>query len=207
MADRDDTYEKALKGKKIPILILDNKWHRLFDFMEPDKTTKKLEAQLNELLKKQGRLNSQLKDIKRLKKKLMDGIVELMNKEDSFSERKREESRRLIEECNQKLEACEDELLGLPTQIYQLNHDLMLHTMDMCYQVLKTNEKDIIEIAAWIAQVRVDLKKNIVRKQEKEVANQEMYYFMHDIFGPHVIEIFDMQYNPMDIQTKKKEEK
>lgn len=207
MADRDDTYEKALKGKKIPILILDNKWHRLFDFMEPDKTTKKLEAQLNELLKKQGRLNSQLKDIKRLKKKLMDGIVELMNREDSFSERKREESRRLIEECNQKLEACEDELLGLPTQIYQLNHDLMLHTMDMCYQVLKTNEKDIIEIAAWIAQVRVDLKKNIVRKQEKEVANQEMYSFMHDIFGPHVIEIFDMQYNPMDIQTKKKEEK
>lgn len=207
MAGRDDTYEKALEGKTIPILVLDNKWHRLFDFMEPDKTAKKMEEELNELLKKQGRLNSQLKDIKRVKKKLMDGIMDLMDKEDSLSKRKREESKRLIEECNEKLEACEDELLGLPTQIHQLNRTLMLHTMDMCYQVLKANEKDIIEIAAWINQVRIDLKKNIIRKQEKEVANQELYTFMHDIFGPHVIEIFDMQYNPMENPVRKKEEK
>ena len=44
--------------------------------------------------------------------------------------------------------------------------------------------------------MRIDLKKNVVRKQQKEVYNQNLYTYMHDIFGPEVIEIFDMKYNP-----------
>lgn len=207
MADKIDEFEKALQGKNVPVLVLDNKWHRLFDYMEPDKTIRKMEQELNASLKKQGRLNTQLKDLKKVKKKLMDGIVDLMDKEDSFSVKKREESKRLISECNEKMENCEDELLGLPREIHQLNHDLMIHTMELCYQVLKGNEKEIIEIAGWIDQVRVELKKNIVRKQEKEVANQEMYSYMHDALGANVMELFDMKYNPMDKPVRKKEEK
>lgn len=205
MAGKGDTYENALKGRKVPILVLDNKWHRLFDFMEPDKTINRMEEELNSLLKRQGRLNSQLKDLKRIKKKLMDEIMELMEKEDAASDRKREENKRLIEECNEKTEAFCDELLDLPARIQQINHDLMIHTMEMCYEVLKTNEKDIIDIAQWIDQVRIDLKKNIVRKQQKEIMNQELYSFMHDILGPHVIEVFDMQYDPLEKPIKKGE--
>lgn len=206
MADKGDTFEKALEGKKIPVLVLDNKWHRLFDTMERDKTVCRLEEELNIALKRQGKLNTQLKDLKRIKKKLMDDIVDLMEKEDSASNRKREDNKRLIEECNEKMEVCEDELLELPATIHRLNHELMVHTMEMCYYVLKKNEKEIIDIAAWINQVRVELKKNIVRKQEKEVANQTLYSFMHDILGPHVIEIFDMQYNPLENPIRKKGE-
>ncbi len=205
MAGKGDTYENALKGRKVPILVLDNKWHRLFDFMEPDKTINRMEEELNSLLKRQGRLNSQLKDLKRIKKKLMDEIMELMEKEDAASDRKREENKRLIEECNEKTEAFCDELLDLPARIQQINHDLMIHTMEMCYEVLKTNEKAIIDIAQWIDQVRIDLKKNIVRKQQKEIMNQELYSFMHDILGPHVIEVFDMQYDPLEKPIKKGE--
>ena len=82
----------------------------------------------------------------------------------------------------------------------------MLETMELCYYVLKKNEKDIVDIAAWINQVRVELTKNILRKQEKELTNQRLYSFMHDILGPDVIEIFDMQYNPMEHPVKKKGE-
>ena len=206
MADKKEPFEKALEGKKIPILVLDNKWHRLFDTMESDKTMGRLEEELSRLLKRQGKLNTELKDIRRIKKKLMEDIVELMDREDSASVRKREENKRLIEECNEKSEAYEDELLELPGQIQKLNHELMIHTMELCYYVLKKNEKDIVDIATWINQVRVELKKNILRKQEKEVTNQKLYSFMHDILGPDVIEIFDMQYNPMEQGTKKKGE-
>ena len=163
MAQKGNTYENALKGRKIPILVLDHKWHRLFDFMEPDKAINKMEEELNNLLKQQGKLNSQMKDIKRIKKRLMDEIMELMEKDDASSERKRDENRRLIEECNEKMDAFSDELLDLPVRIHEVNHDLMVHTMEMCYQVLKTNEKDILEISRWIDQVRIDLKKNIIR--------------------------------------------
>ena len=63
---------------------------------------------------------------------------------------------------------------------------------------MRLNEHHINSIGKWIADVRVELKKNVVRKQEMEIANQEIYSFMHDIFGADVIDIFDMKYNPQD---------
>ena len=75
MSRKDEIYKPALAGKKIPILTLDNKWHKLFTQKKPDKKLRRLEEELNELLKKQGKLTSEIKDIKKLKKKLLDGIV------------------------------------------------------------------------------------------------------------------------------------
>ncbi len=203
--EKDDIYEKALKGKRVPVLTLDNKWHRLFSMMEPDKILKEIENVLNSLLKRQGKLNTESKSIKAIKKKLMDEIVQLMDSSDKASEKKVEENRRLIEECNQKLEEYQDELLDIPVRIDEVNHKLMIRTMELCYDVLQDNTAEIQKIAEWIANIRVELKKNIVRKQEKEIKNYELYSFMHDIFGADVIEIFDLKYNPMETMLKKKE--
>ena len=51
----------------------------------------------------------------------------------------------------------------------------------------------------------MELKKNIVRKQEMDIKNHELYSFMHDIFGPDVIEIFDVNQEQMEriIQQRK----
>lgn len=202
---KDEIYEKALKGKRVPVLTLDNKWHRLFSMMEPDKILKETENELNTLLKRQGKLNTESKSIKAIKKKLMDEIVQLMDSNDKSSEKKVEENRRLIEECNEKLEEYQDELLDIPVLINKVNHRLMIRTMELCYDLLQSNTTEIQEISEWIAKIRVELKKNIVRKQEKEIKNFELYSFMHDIFGADVIEIFDLKYNPMETMLKKKE--
>lgn len=206
MAGKEEVYLKALQGKRIPVLTLDHKWHHLFSMMEPDKQLQKTEEELNNLLKRQGKLNTESKNIKKIKKKLMDEIVQLMEKEDYSSQKKTEENRRLIEECNEKLEEYQDELLDLPKQIDEVNRALMLRTMEMCYEVLQVNTNEIQEIAQWIDQVRVELKKNVIRKQEKEIKNNELYTFMHNIFGAEVIEIFDMKYNPSENVPRKKEE-
>ena len=71
MSRADEVFRPALAGRKIPILTLDSKWHRLFSQTRPDKRLKRLEEKLNDLLKKQGKANTDMKDIKRLKKKLM----------------------------------------------------------------------------------------------------------------------------------------
>lgn len=205
--EKDEIYEKALKGKRVPVLTLDNKWHRLFTMMEPDNRLKILENEVNSLLKRQGKLNTESKSIKLIKKKLMDEIVQLMDANSSDSDKKIEENRRLIEECNQKLDDYQDELLDLPMRINEVNHELMIRTMELCYDIIQDNTKDIEEIAQWIAKIRVEIKKNIVRKQEKEIKNFELYSFMHDIFGAEVIEIFDMKYDPSQHLLRKKEEK
>ena len=66
-----EKFPEALQGKKIPILTLDNKWYRLLD-METKSRVAEKEKQLNILLKRQGKLNTESKNIRKLKKKLMN---------------------------------------------------------------------------------------------------------------------------------------
>lgn len=205
MAQKEDTYRAALKGKRIPVLTLDNKWYRLFSMMEPDRELKRLEDNLNTLLKLQGKWNTESKSIRKLKKKLMDEIVQLMETDDVASRKKIDENKRLIEECNETLDEYQDNLLDIPERIDNANYELMMRTMEMCYEVLQVNTKDIEEIGAWINQVRVELKKNIVRKQEKEMKNYELYSYMHDIFGADVIEIFDLKQENVEKYQQKRE--
>ncbi|MCI6921075.1 MAG: hypothetical protein MR817_11360 [Lachnospiraceae bacterium] len=215
MSRKDEIYSPALKEKKIPILTLDNKWHRLFTQTNPNKTILRLEEELNDLLKKQGKATTESKDIKRLKKKLMQEIVEnaegTAEGNNQKALKKMEDNKRLINECNERLTMYEDQLIELPGEIDRVNRELMLQTMDICYDTLKTNETEIEETAKWVAAIRVELKKRLIRKQEMELMNQELYSYMHDIFGAEVIEIFDMKYekeNPDHTgpeETEKKE--
>ena len=198
MSRKDEIYSPALKEKKIPILTLDNKWHRLFTQTNPNKTILRLEEELNDLLKKQGKATTESKDIRRLKKKLMQEIVEnaegTAEGNNQKALKKMEDNKRLINECNERLTMYEDQLIELPGEIDRVNRELMLQTLDICYDTLKTNETEIEETAKWVAAIRVELKKRLIRKQEMEQMNQELYSYMHDIFGAEVIEIFDMKY-------------
>lgn len=206
MERKEEVYKPALSGKKIPILTLDNKWHKLFTQTETTPAIEQLEKQLNELLKRQGKLNTEVKDIKRIKKKLMDELVSLRDEmeQNNYStiEQKVEENKRLINECNEKLDACQDELLDLPKEMDQVNYELMLQTMEVCYDKLQNNTEEIVEISKWISEVRIELKKKLIRKQEKEIKNHDLYAYMHDIFGASVIEIFDLKYNPEENRPK-----
>lgn len=207
MGRREEQFEPALTGKKIPILTLDHKWHMLFNRADTTEAVLKLEDELNDLLKRQGKLNTESKDLKRLKKRLMDEIVPMVDKlnekTDASLEKKIEDNKRLINDCNEKLDAYRDELMELPRQIDEANYNLMLATMDACYDILRENTEEIDEIGSWIKNVRIELKKKIIRKQEKEAFNHELYSYMHAIFGAEVINIFDMKYNPEEQHPKK----
>ena len=195
MSKNDEEFVKALENKKIPVLTLDHKWHRLFTQIESNSEIKELESELNELLKKQGKINTEIKEIKKLKSKIMEEMVST-SMESSGDNSKIEENKKLLEECNEKIDAYQDENLDLPAQINEINKKLMLTTMNVCYDDIKSGTEEINEISQWIDEVRVELKKNVIRKQEKQKRIQDLYAYMHDIFGADVIEIFDMQYNP-----------
>ena len=207
MSRKEDVYIPALEGKNIPILTLDNKWHRLFTQTGISDEILAQEEVLNELLKRQGKANNDIKDYKRLKQKLMNEIVSLMGEDDKpldgEAAKKQDENKRLIEDCNNKIENAQDALMDLDTEIYKENRKLMLMSMEVCYSAIKENTEEITQIEGWINDIRIELKKNVVKKQEKEMYNEELYAYMHDIFGPEVIEIFDMKYNPDDNPMKR----
>ncbi|MBO4913088.1 MAG: hypothetical protein J5504_10205, partial [Butyrivibrio sp.] len=143
-----------------------------------------------------------IKDIKRLKKKLLGEIVLLRDDagKKGASTKKIEaeidDHTRLIKECNEKIEECEDEVLGLPREIYKVDYDLMIETMNTFYKIMHDNTTEINAIDEWVSKVRVQLKKNIIRMQEKEIENFNVYSYMHNIFGPEVIDLFDLKYDP-----------
>lgn len=210
MSEKDEVFKNALSGKKIPILTLDNKWHQLFEQADMTPEVRGLEEKLNELVKRQGKVTTESKEVKKVKKTLMDEIMIIADGLDQKPDNKklikdREEHKRLIEECNEKLDAYEEEMLELPREIDKTNKKLMLETMEICYRKIQENEKELAAVNLWMRKVRRELKKRMVRKQEKEESNNELYAYMHDIFGADVIEIFDMKYNPDKIKKEAKE--
>lgn len=212
MARSEDVFREALEGKKIPVLTLDNKWHQLFTQAQTEVPLeiRRGEEKLNDLLKRQGKLTTESKEIRRLKKKLMAEIMELADaaggNPDANTEKKMEENRRLINECNEKLEDYADELRVLPGEIDRINYKLMLATMDICYRRIAENTKEIEATNEWLREIRIEIKKSLVRKGESEKSNFDLYSYMHDIFGAEVIEIFDMKYNP-EKRKQEQEEK
>lgn len=207
MSRTEEVFQPALIGKKIPILVLDNKWHKLFTQAEYSSEIKGMEKEMNNLLKRQGKVNTESKEIKKLKKKLMDEIVVLADEMGQHPTRKQEKDmadhKRLINDCNEKLEAYEEEMVELPRQINQLNNKMMLVTMEVCYKRIQQNTTELEAIEEWIGNIRRELKKKVIRKQEKEAMNRQLYSYMHDIFGADVIELFDMKYNPEEKYKKK----
>ncbi len=203
MPQEEEFFREALIGKKIPVLTLDNQWHKLFTQTGENDEIHDLEDKLNEVLKRQGKLNTEIKSLSAYKKKVLQEIVNIMELPDSASkEKKMSENKRIIEETNQQIEEYNDELLELPKQIDEANFNLMLATMRVCYARIQQNVSDIDEINQWVAAFRVKLKKQILLKQKKEIWNDEMYSYMHSIFGPDVIDVFDMKYNPKNVLNK-----
>lgn len=198
MSEKDEDFRVALQGKNIPILTLDNKWHKLFTQTGASEKMKSLEEELNTLLKRQGKLNTESKSIHALKAKLMKEIVDNMEATDQGSQKaskKMDETKRLIEECNEKLDAYQDELLELPKKIADVNYQLMLETMQQCYSRIQANVAEINATELWVQEVKKKLKKRLIKKQEKELWNQQLYKYMHETFGSEVIDLFDLKYH------------
>ena len=200
----EEEFRAALSNKNIPLLVLDQKWHRLFAIHGKTDEIKEKEAKVNELLAQQGRANTELKKLKKIKNQLMDEIVQNMDDDDDDSaerEKKRLENKRLIDEVNEKINEEEDLLLELPKEIKEVNESLMILSMDYFYSKLRVNQTEAKEIEDWIAQVRIDLKKNIIRKQNRTINNKEIYSYLHDIFGAEVLDLFDIQYDDLIVGT------
>ena len=199
MAGNTEAFKNAIRHVHVPVLTLDMKWYCLFrsDGM-PDRIKQKSE-ELNALLRKQGRTNTELKKLRFLKKKLLDEMVPLLNagKNQELAERKK-----LVEDINQRLSAYEDDSDPLSEQIEKVNNELMMMTMETCYERLKVNQKELDGINEWLKTARVELKKNVVRKQEREILNRCYYTYMYQVFGADVMDIFDMEYEPQDIRPR-----
>ncbi len=207
----EQAFLNALKLVKIPILTLDQKWHRLFAISGKPEDVAETEKHLVELIARQGQLNTDLKNYKNQKARIQQQIVENIRgaegSEENLEEEKHlDEFKQQIEELNQKIDEAEDEIKDLPRAIYDTNRELMMETMTFCYDKLRTNDHEIRDITEWIENFKTELKKNIIRKQNREINNREIYSYMHDIFGMDVLTLFDVRYETLEEQDRRARE-
>ena len=192
----DLNFEDMVRGKRLPILILDNRWQQLFPDDQKPAHIKKLENNLLNAMKKQSRLGTDLKELQALKKKLMSEIMLNMNEVSSDDKeekrrRKLDKSQKLIIDINDKISKCMKETDEIPDEIRKANEELMLASVRVCYEKMNNNEADIKVISEWLDRTRIELKRQVLIKQDKEEANQKIYTYLHDMFGPEFMEIFD----------------
>ncbi|MDF2943972.1 MAG: hypothetical protein K0S01_2830 [Herbinix sp.] len=193
--ERKPDFQKVVKNKKLPILTLDTRWYELFNDDQKTVEINDLEQKVNNLLKKQGKLVNDIKDIKKLKNSLMKDIMvnmdigtDLLGK---AKEKKLDKNKQYINEINVKITEWMDELADIPYQIKEVNEALMVESIDNCYSRLEDNKDEIKKISDWIAGVREELKNKILIKQDLETKNTLIYTYMHDILGAEIMELFD----------------
>ena len=168
--------------KQIPILTLDERWYHLItDKLKTDEICY-WEKQVNELLKKQGQVNNDIKEVKKIKNQLIQDVVDNMQDDDNDPKRAK---------VMDKINSLEDEALDIPRDLVNANERLMIETVKVCYNKINSNKEDLEVLDKWINATRVKLKKNILIKQDKEEVNNRMYSAMHDILGPDVMKELD----------------
>lgn len=189
--DFDMAVKNALRGKEVPVLVLDSRWHSLFPKGDKPPEVVALEAQVNDLLKRQGRLVNELKELKLAKKKLMDGIVAGMTGSSDKDNRKKDNQQRLLLETKERIQQDSDELLGLPRQIKAANEALLIVGAKYCFERLSDGDKMLSELTTEITRLRAELNEKTDYKEELEESLDSAYSLMHSILGHDVMNLYD----------------
>ena len=185
--DLDDILEQ-LKRSKLPALTLDIRWLSIFNNEDKPAKIAKLEKKVNEALKSRGRITTDKKDLIKVKKRLMNEIVQNMNSpENTRADKKIKKSKELIEEINDKLILLEDEELDLPSKFDEANAELALESMKEIFDRYEENEDDIETLEEWIEETKLELKKRVALLYQKKEDNEKMDKYLSDLIDGDII--------------------
>ena len=196
MKKRENEFDKAvrdaLKGKKVPILVLDQRWHTLFPHGEKPADVLALEEKLNGLLKRQGFLVNDIKDLKMTKQKLMDGIVSGMSEAPgTLTDKKKKNQQRLLLEIKERIGQESDELMELPRQIKWVNEQLLATGTVYCFERLASGDEQIQALTKEINDRREELKEMVGLKADLEDSMDSAYSLMNGLLGHDVMNLYD----------------
>lgn len=186
-----------LKKQKMPIITLDNSWHQLIAHIKTPEI-KDLEKELNKLLKEQGKLNTDYLEYTRLKKEMLDTILNLTHEAFELGSdeamNKIEEQQKMVLKINEKLENIEPRLDALPGEIQEVNGMLIDQTAQLSYGHINTYKEKSHILDEEIQNLRSELMEKTEEKKAYDKKLEETYKFLHQLVGPNFIEKLDSVY-------------
>lgn len=191
--EKEEKFLERFRGVEAPILTLDERWLTMFPEKEKTKEVLDLEKNLKAAFIYQAKLSDDLKVAEEAKRQLMERIIRNM-KIAQISEEEamlQEKSQEFIYELNERIDKLEREYEVMPQKIKELNEALLLESLRFCYQKMNENRKNLQIQETLIQEAKALLEDRINKKQEMQKQNENMYIFMHRLFGRRVLEIFD----------------
>ena len=188
--------ENIVLKNKIPILIKDPNWLKLFGDVD-NKNIQNIKEELTELVEAQGELERKEKALqkeKTLAMKMILGVSNAVNNENKIqSVGLLDEYKEKIEKINEELDNIIYQLETIPSKIREVNFNLLKATVYYGYKELKSKEKNLKEVTDELESMRERIKFLINQKYDYEEWINSTYSFLHGLLGSEEIEKLDEQ--------------
>ena len=179
---------ETLDNRKIPFLVLDSRWYDLFPNEGKASSLSSLEDKLNQLMKEQGKLVNEIKDLKRAKRKVMDEVVNEMT---SMSEKKRRQNQRLILELKERIDNETQRVMEIPYEIKAANQALLVEGMYILSQGMGKTRDELKEMREEIQELRATLMEKQKCLDEQQEKSNRTYTYVHNLIGPTANLLFE----------------
>ncbi|MCF6465485.1 hypothetical protein [Clostridium sp. Cult2] len=188
--------ENIILKNKIPLLIEDKNWLKLFGNVN-NRNIQYIKEELIEQVKAQRELERKeeiLQKEKTLAMKMILGISNAINNENKTHPiGLLDEYKEKIETINEELNEIVFQLETIPQQIRELNFNLLKATVYYGYKELKDKEKKLKDVTDELDTMRDRIKILINEKYDYEEWINLTYSFLHGLLGNKEIEKLDEQ--------------
>jgi Protein chain release factor A len=189
---------KVLRKNDISLLILDERWNKLFENTQKTPQIAACEEKLKDLIKEEARLTAEVKEVGINKKKHMDTIIKLtpavFEKNDSEAAKEMEHCEKEIKRINERMKKIEEELDILPDKKKETNLELLEQTVNVVYFKISSSRKRVQELEKLIDETREKLKQYIDEKESLAQDDTDIYSYFHDLLGGEELEKLDNQF-------------
>lgn len=189
---------RTLRKNDISLLILDERWNRLFTNTPKSPSIERSEQKLRELLKEEARLIAEQKEIAAAKKAHMDRIIklttEVFDKGDETAKMEMQESEREIKRINERAKSIEELLEEMPERKKKANLELLEKTVNIVYYKIGYARKRVKELEKLIEETRAKLKEYIDEKETLFQDDSDIYSYFHDLLGGEELERLDREF-------------
>lgn len=189
---------KVLRKNNISLLILDERWNKLFANTVKTPLIERCEQRLKELLKEEARLVAEQRENTASKKLHMDKIIKLtplvFGKNDANAKKEMQLSENEIKRINVRSEKILELLEEMPERIKQANLELLEQTVIIVYFKIRTSAKRVEELEKLIEETRTRLKEYIDEKESLSQDDTDIYSYFHDLLGGEELEKLDREF-------------
>ncbi len=185
--------EDILKSKKLPVVLLDPSWHTAKQHIQSP-IIDQIEKELQELLKEQGRLNTDYKEYTAIKQNFLKEILVLSNKAQEGDNKALEELNKMHQStlgANQKIEEIEARLEAIDDEINSKNKEIVSEMIAIGYGFIDTYKQKNEALETEITELRLQLLQKTQQKKESEAFLKDIYNYLHNIVGREQIEVID----------------